>query len=250
MSPISSNTLLHFTDTRQNLVSILRDEFRPHYSLEDFSILRNKPPGAPGLTVAFPMVCFCDIPLSQAKEHMRVYGRYALGLRKEWGMSHYLTPVLYAHADTPTTRRLPDLLATALTAGESRDVILAHAARLLFLSKPYRGPFWRRGQLLDDVVFYNEREWRFIPADDTAFRVLTKEGFDDPAIRREADAAVSHFQLTFTPSDIKYVIVESEDEILPMIRDLESIKGPNYLEDDVKLLSSRMISAQQVSEDF
>src|SRR5688572_32225145 len=99
MSPISSNTLFHFTDTRDHLVSILTNEFRPHYCLEDLSVLGGLPPETAGNVIGIPIVCFCDIPLSQATEHMRVNGRYALGLRKDWGMRQGLTPVLYAHAD-------------------------------------------------------------------------------------------------------------------------------------------------------
>lgn len=40
MSPISSNTVFHFTRRLDDLVSILTDEFRPHYAVEDLTPLR------------------------------------------------------------------------------------------------------------------------------------------------------------------------------------------------------------------
>jgi len=45
------------------------------------------------------------------------------------------------------------------------------------------------------------------------------------------------------------LIVRREDEIVPLIRQIELIKG-KYGFDEVKLLSSRVISAEQIRSDF
>ena len=45
------------------------------------------------------MVCFCDIPLNLAGNHRKVYGDYALGLRKEWAIENAICPVLYLADD-------------------------------------------------------------------------------------------------------------------------------------------------------
>ena len=50
--------------------SILTHEFRAHYSLENPSIVT----GISELPLAFPMVCFCDLPLAQTATHMEKYG--------------------------------------------------------------------------------------------------------------------------------------------------------------------------------
>lgn len=59
--PVSSNTLFHFTNSIDNIENILINDFVPHYSLEKIMV------GRIIFEFAFPMVCFCDIPLSQIK---------------------------------------------------------------------------------------------------------------------------------------------------------------------------------------
>ena len=40
------------------------------------------------------MVTFCDIPLAMAKDHIKKYGSYAIGLSKDWGGRKKLNPVI------------------------------------------------------------------------------------------------------------------------------------------------------------
>jgi len=234
----------------EHLVGILTNEFRPHFSLEDFSVLEKRRPPSRGLTLAFPMVSFCDIPLSQVSTHMTTYGRYALGLTKTWGQKRGLTPVMYVHQSAGTVRGLLDLIKVARSVEEVDKAIMKHVTRLLLLSKPYTGRFWRGGKWIKNVRFYDEREWRFVPKRrDGTTPALFKDDFMHGHLRKKANDEIAASRLSFAPRDIKYVIVNSERELLPMIRELERIKE-KYSPDDVKLLTSRVISAEQILEDF
>ncbi len=88
MSLISSDTLFHFTSSIANLTGILENEFKPHLSVEQFGHVLQHLPGSTHIESesGIPMVCFCDIPLSQVGTHMDHYGPYAIGLNKSWGM--------------------------------------------------------------------------------------------------------------------------------------------------------------------
>lgn len=69
---ISSNTLFHFTKNIENVINILKNGFRPHFCVEDLNIIAPDLGSIDELEFAIPMVCFCDIPLSQARVHMEL----------------------------------------------------------------------------------------------------------------------------------------------------------------------------------
>lgn len=76
---ISSNSVIHFTNKFDNLKGIiLNSGLRVKYCLESL-LLDNY-----NLEMASPMVCFCDIPLSEVKNHINSYGSYGIGLYKIW----------------------------------------------------------------------------------------------------------------------------------------------------------------------
>ncbi len=89
MKPRSS-TLFHFTKHESSFFSILKNGFWAKYCLEDIQWQNG------GVDfVAFPMVCFCDIPLGRISEHVDFYGSYGIGLTKEWAKKNNLNPVAY-----------------------------------------------------------------------------------------------------------------------------------------------------------
>lgn len=99
---ISANTLFHFTSTKQNLINILQNGIYARYSLENYESLIDDNLIGSGAEIAFPMACFCDIPLSQIKMHTKTYGKYAIGLTKRWGMENKINPVVYAYSKSST----------------------------------------------------------------------------------------------------------------------------------------------------
>jgi hypothetical protein len=55
--------------------------------------------------------------------------------------------------------------------------------------------------------------------------------------------------LSFEPDDINYIVVATDAEMLAMVRAVRSIKG-KYDADIVDLLTSKIISAERIREDF
>jgi hypothetical protein len=86
-----SHTLFHFTKSNDILKSLIKDGFWPRYCLEDVKWMDLEENDF----IAYPMACFCDIPLSRVDEHVNFYGKFGIGLTKQWAMSNGLTPVHY-----------------------------------------------------------------------------------------------------------------------------------------------------------
>lgn len=91
MESIRTSSLFHYPQKLNTLKKILAQGFKPNYCKENFfhSV-------KPDLIVGIPMVSFCDIPLTRITNFREKYGKYAIGLSKEWGLNNGLNPVLYA----------------------------------------------------------------------------------------------------------------------------------------------------------
>lgn len=103
-----SNTFYHFT-TKENVIGILKEGFKPQLCWEDLNyIIPDKPTEEEKeeFQFAIPMVCFCDIPLSQINNHRKIYGDYGIGLSKDWIEQNNISPVLYAHKNSEITGAL------------------------------------------------------------------------------------------------------------------------------------------------
>lgn len=273
---ISSNTLFHFTNGIHHITSILKDGFfRPNLSLEDLSFLKIEE------KVAIPMVSFCDIPLSQTKAHMRVYGYYGIGLSKSWGQKNGVSPVLYTYQDSPLTASLSQCLewthrkyllieesqseASPFPAPVARAIrtdprpgdqyleLWDQLLRIQCFIKPYEGSFHRGSQSFPNIRFYDEREWRFVPelAGDLFKYLLDENDYNNFATRKKANREIqTRSRICFEPPDIKYIIIAREKEILTMIRKIEEIGGNRDTQNQLKVLSSNIISAERIAEDF
>ena len=245
--PISANTLFHFTSRYDTLIKILQSRFFPRLCLE-------KGYWYPGNKKwAIPMVCFCDIPLSSIADHTEKYGNYAIGIKKTWAIDQGVTPVLYVHDNSSFIGHGLEALNWSLELSAKDpghlNERLSMVMSMFFMMKPYEG-YQERGGKREKVRFYDEREWRYIPPiGGPLLNFLTEEKYTDKTQRDSIDFFNEQFGVNFNPDVINYLIVEKEDEIVPLMRDLHSIKG-NFSYNSVELLSSRILSMDRIREDF
>ena len=90
---LSANSLFHFTSNLEAIESIIHDKFYGGYCKE---VLYNKEEKIP---LYIPMISFCDIRLETISRFSK-YGKYGIGLKKDWGIRNKLNPVFYLEKES------------------------------------------------------------------------------------------------------------------------------------------------------
>ncbi len=240
-----SHTLFHFTKSGDALKSILKNGFWPRYSLEDFNWY-NSEIGY----ISYPMVCFCDIPLTRLEEHVGFYGEYGLGMTKQWAKTNGLNPLIYLSQSTPVSIALSRLFNNNHHAtggyyqGSAEDI-----NSIISYVKPEEGNMMV-GAIPTPKEFYQENEWRYVPKVEAIRQWITKEEHLNSLMLNACnETAKNNGTLQITPKDIKYIFVKSDAEI-PGIIDFIQTELGHYSGNDLKILMSRVVSSESINVDL
>ena len=244
---LSSNTLIHFTSSKDALKGILTENFRIKYCRETIQFHGLKE------TVHIPMISFCDIPLSQIKNHISNYGHYGIGLSRDWALKNRLNPVLYVQSNSQLAESYEELirhLHAEEKKGATDKTARQMAADIVRYIKNYEGPLKRSGVDIDKYRYSDEREWRYVPGRSSSCKMLyTADDFR----KKGKDAAnndISSLRLEFDPDDIKYVIIKSDDEIREFVEHLRNAKGDKFSLRQVERLTTRILTSDQIHGDI
>lgn len=253
---LSSNSVIHYTKSLANLKGIIK-EHRFHLSYcTDYIREDNKAENAQ-FEIAVPMVCFCDIPFTEVSKLTNEYGCYGIGLSKKWAMEKGLNPVLYFDSKSKATRILNaiEYLSSSISRYAKEEHISHRAGNLikeyeglLGYIKNYQSVSYQVNKIPPNYVFYNEREWRYVPSQnelkaDSDLKLLLQKTDYEAHKQEYNDIAKKHY-LTFEETDITYIILKRKDEIHDMLVFLKDIgiKTPE--------LCTKIISLEQIENDF
>ena len=200
---LSSNTLWHQTK-KDGLKGIIKDKcLYLSYSLEDMTSL--------GYTAkfAYPMVSVCDLPLSETGNYLKKYGDYMIGL----------------------------------SAGDKIDDDEDYQKIIYIMShiKQYEGPLPKRHY--KNYRFYDERELRFVPYYDALKEFGEKpflwdyEGYKKS--HNNSSLLTKDLNVMFDWEDIKYIIVETENEKNEFWKLIENRSGRTDLH--IPILTNREV---------
>jgi hypothetical protein len=244
---VSSSVLFHFTKSMDDLKSILKHGFFPHYCPEytiDPVDKKASYTGRPPLR-AVPLVCFCDLPLSLIRKHLEEYGTFGIGLKKQWGVKNGMMPVIYTHHKAQTRQPLSRLAARAKRMND--ETVTTDLMLLAAYTKPFVGAAWRNNKVQHKVQFYDEREWRYVPiapSGDPLFlgRDEYTNTFRKTALHRRFK---SKYAIPIYPDDIQYLIVPSDNHILPLHKYLKRL----YSQEDAILVTTAIMTIDCIHED-
>lgn len=250
---LSSNSIIHFTSSLKTLEGILQNNFKVNLCSENIKLTDTE------RILKVPMVSFCDIPFSEMKNHISNYGNYALGLTKEWAQKQNLNPVLYIEKSSNLCKSLDIIYQTYIFGKNGDSHNWTDEAKsvldIIRYLKSYQGDLSRKNkETVKGYRFSDEREWRFVPDICENFPMaLPLNCFEDICNREWIEEYIQKVQakpLSFTPNDIKYIIIQDEAEITPLIQFLNSVKGKTYSFEDVQRLATRIITIDQILTDF
>lgn len=244
------NILFHFT-SRKNLYSILNNTFQVSYARERII------GGTRVKEFAVPMISFSDLRLSELKNNIGTYGKFGIGMTKDWAIKKELNPVMYASHKSLFTENFMKgiedffhLISNSTDTTGQNEVAYNNTINTLRYIKNYKGDLIRPGRkTIADYVFANEREWRYVPAiSENILSFIHINRIQTSKQKSFFNRKIRHLKLHFLPDDIKYLIVEKDRDINPLITHLRNAKV-GFPSDIVDRLSSRILTYEQIEND-
>lgn len=195
---IYSNSFFHRTAKFSSLTSILEEGFKVHYCCEEIALGKGNV-----AHIGIPMVCFCDIPLFYLAKNN--YGKLGVAMKRTWGISRHLEPVLYYPNDV-TCQSTKMIIKAEQEFRNNRSNYDGY--RILGYSKPVRKVIPQPGRSSDNYI---EREWRRVYANPAPLKWLTEAEY---IIQRgtAVDKPSVGLPLVFSVDDIEFIMVDKANE--------------------------------------
>ena len=103
-------------------------------------------------------------------------------------------------------------------------------------------------KIVEDYVYYNEREWRYVPNIPNEEFIIKVRGQNIDV--KQLSLKTKDFCLKPEVKDIKYLIVNSEEERIEMLNMIDKLFRDNKTYNEVILLKSKILTYEQIRADF
>ena len=243
---ISTNSIIHYTDTIEAIYGILIEGFKIKYCAEILFLNEGSS------QAAHPMISFCDIPLSQSQKHFKAYGYYGIGMTKEWAVKNGVNPVLYIDKKSLFAKSVYQLLKERRNRKSNlSDIQKRQILQIKSYAKNYSGPLKRKEVNEKEYKFYDEREWRLIPDSDTLNKAkfsITLSNYNKS--KEKYNIQLKDVRIKFSSKDVSYIILKTTAEIPDMIEFLRKKYSDNCTTRELDVLFSKICSTEQIIDDY
>lgn len=254
----SAQSLFHCMRKLEYLLSILKNKsISPRYCKENIKYL-----GIGFDEIAYPMLCFCDIPFHKLNYHTNWYGKYAIAFSKTWGLNNGLQPITYINDNSELLKSFQDAFNQAQNEDlEKFDSIGYKSTRNNLLeSMKYFKPM--RGESTDILGKTRERwmtddcEWRYIGTfkdNEAEEAIINPERLTDIALKTLNSAVESinnSANISFEYSDIQYIIVSTSSDFDELVELVETLLFFNEKPKEKALLYSKILIWDDIQGDF
>ena len=212
--------LFHYKDKPEYFYDMLHNGIWPRYCEEDFTWLVGT-----GKIIAFPVVCFCDIPLSAAETHRSTYGDFAVSISKCLAGTFDISPMWYLQEGSTITSHVASQVKESVRF--SLEAIGKGFRPLLPFLKPTIGFQADRnvGKPTTEVkVFEEEMEWRHSPHQlSNSWVESDSSGFIKP--NDKIHDLSNGFRLKLRADQIEDVIVPNAEHFENVRREFSDLAG-------------------------
>lgn len=227
---LSSTVLWHQTKV-DAFFKILRSK-KLYYSYSQEYVLT----GNPKKSIAFPMICLCDLPLSEFASNNWTYGDFAIGFSQEWGLNNRFNPVCYCNKKSLFYIQILNSVFESLPL-KARNRILYCCAYLKYVQGPLKKYI--------NYKFYDEREERLIldPEENKDIKfILFENEYEQYKKEHKNSSLVDNKFISFNNSDITYVVTNSQKNL---------VKAKNILSNNNEDISHIVfLTKKQIIEDI
>lgn len=215
---LSTDTLLHQTDF-SNLIEIVKKKnFKVSYCSEKFGF-KDSLEEEKGYRFVFPMICFSEIPISSLHNHLYRYGDCLIGMKKEWANTKRLNQVHYYQKESVLVEYLLDTYNVFYQQvmnikNKDKDVlkVFCYLEYQMAHSKNYSGKVDSKNFEDDDYFFAEEKEWRYVPVNEHKDLTMSIKSDIFESKKSEFQAKIGKKILPFEIDDIRFIILDSEEQ--------------------------------------
>ncbi|WP_103070843.1 abortive infection system antitoxin AbiGi family protein [Aquimarina sediminis] len=257
------NHIFHYTGQFDWLKKILKNGFAPSYCEETIN----------NSTYYIPMVSFCNIPLKDVDNYMH-YGKYGIGMSMEWAIKHQLSPVIYIHENSPIKDLYDTTFNLTMEQFIKKSLFDSYNKHKKITNKEY--PLteeqilnlysisqktvqflknWKTKHKGNEIITYQEREWRFIPnlkkVEELEIIKEDDDEFSDYKNKRIKKPHLPDYLLQIENiTDIRYITIKNENQRPEIIKILEKKFGEPNLKNSIISGKLVILTENQLHNDF
>lgn len=254
----SAQSLFHCMRKFDYLLSILKNKsISPRYFKENIKYL-----GIGLDEIAYPMLCFCDIPFHKLTYHTKWYGKYAIAFSKTWGINKGLQPITYLNENSELLKTFQEAFNKSqnedLSAFDSSGYKATRNNLLAGMKffKPMKGESTDIEGTVRERWMTDDCEWRYIGTfknDEAEEAIITPERLTDIALRtlnNAIESIANSANISFEYSDIQYIIISSSNDFDKLVEFVEKLPFFHEQPKEKALLYSKVLVWDNIQGDF
>ena len=188
-----------------------------------------------------------DVNIHRLSNHLVTYGGYGIAFSKRWGIHQGIQPLQYVNYHSILCKDFSTAFTSAMQAEQTIPAIDYLLTQMFYL-KPIEGIMPRDGKEISKN-FTDECEWRFIPdvSQISLPSAVTDDNMASIGVLNKTIADNECCWLKFSLSDIKYIILQNEDDFVDLCKIINEVTDDDAVR---KKLISQVLIWENVKEDF